>query len=98
MLVPAAKGGLVLAIASGLLLFAAHPARYAVLGVFQLKMLLVMVGAVNALLLDRSVAWDGLMREAGEDQPAGRVRRAAGLSLAIWCAVLLAGRMIGFAD
>ncbi len=94
-LVPTAMGGLVLAMTTGLLLFTAHAVRYAGIGVFQLKLGLVAVAVANAVLLERSRLW---MEAKAHGMLASPVRLAAGLSLALWTGVLLAGRLVGFAD
>jgi hypothetical protein len=91
-LIPVAICGLLLAMATGALLFSVGAVRYAGLGVFQLKMLLVLAGTANALLLRRSL----VLAESG-GLPL-RVMGAAGLSIALWLGVITCGRMIAYMD
>lgn len=93
-LVPIAITGLILAAATGSLLFSVAAVRYAGLGVFQLKMLLVLAATANALLLTRVAGW----REDGPAHMRPRVRFAAGLSIALWLAVIMCGRIIAYLD
>jgi hypothetical protein len=95
-LVPMAITGLTVAVATGALLFSVSAVKYAGLGVFQLKMLLVMAATANALLLNRVAGWryDGL----GHALLRPRVGIAAGLSIALWLAVILCGRIIAYFD
>lgn len=94
-LLPFAIGGAVLAIVAGVLLFIVQPADYLALPVFVAKIALVAAGLANALLLHASRAWrEHVGRDGGATGP--RLRVAAALSLAIWLAVLLLGRLIGF--
>lgn len=89
-LVPVAVAGLLLAVATGAVLFAARAAEYAVLGVVQTKLALVAFGIVTALWLHA--------RFGSRMQRAGRATLAlhAGLSTLTWLAVLGLGRMIAF--
>lgn len=87
-LVPVAAAGLVLAVAMGLLLFSVQARDYAGLWVFQVKMALIVLGAVNALAAEAR-------RRRGAPRPVLDAALAA-LSLACWIAALLAGRMIGY--
>lgn len=94
-LVPVAMAGLVLALATGSLLFAARPLDYVVEPLFGLKMALLATAVANALWLRRSPRW----RHFGPDAqavpgPAWRV--AAMLSLLLWLGVITAGRLIGY--
>lgn len=93
-LVPIAITGLILAAATGSLLFSVAAVRYAGLGVFQLKMLLVLAATANALLLTRVAGW----HEDGPAHMRPRVRFAAGLSIALWLAVIMCGRIIAYVD
>ena len=95
-LVPMAMAGLTLAVATGSLLFSVAAVKYAGLGVFQLKMLLVLAATANALLLSRVTGWQGV--GSGYDVSGPRVRLAAGLSIALWLCVILCGRIIAYVD
>jgi hypothetical protein len=94
-LLPLAIAGLTLAVATGSLLFSVHAVRYAGLAVFQLKMLLVLGAAVNALLLSRVPGWTG---SGADNHPARRVKFAAGLSIVLWLGAILCGRIIAYVD
>ena len=89
-LVPAAVGGLVLALATGALLFATRAPEYAGLTVFRIKLALVALGMASALLAHRR-AGIGLER-------AGAVTRTrlAITSLTCWLGALACGRLIAF--
>jgi hypothetical protein len=94
-LVPVAVGGLVLAVATGSLLFATRPLDYVVEPLFGLKMTLLAAAVVNALALRGSAAWRG--RHAAVDAAPGPAWRAAGvLSIALWLGVITVGRLIGY--
>ena len=83
-----AATGLVVAVASGALLFATRATEYAALDLFLLKMMLVLLGTSHAAALH----WMGAFPRASPG-----LRRAAGaLSLAIWPLVLVCGRMLAF--
>lgn len=96
-LIPVAIGGLLLAIASGALLFATRPLDYIVEPLFAIKLGLLSAAVINALALHRRARW-GLLRESGTAVavvPASW--KAAGLaSLLLWLGVILAGRLIGY--
>ncbi len=90
LLVPFAGAGLVLAVVTGAVMFASRASEYAALGVFQIKIALVLMGVVVALVLHS--------RHGLYMQRAGRVRMAghAAVSLTLWIAVLALGRLIAF--
>lgn len=91
---PLTWGAFAVAAASGLLLFASNAPRYAGNAYFRAKLLLLVLAGINMLVFNlgarRGLAgWD--------DGPAPRAARLAGaLSLAVWFAVIAAGRWIGF--
>ncbi|HYZ34127.1 MAG TPA: DUF2214 domain-containing protein [Crenalkalicoccus sp.] len=88
-----ATAGLVLAVATGLLLFTTRPVTYAQNPAFLAKLGFVGLGLLNAAALSRGAAW----REAvGGGRIHGRLRAAAAISLLIWPAAVVAGRWIGF--
>jgi hypothetical protein len=95
LLVPVAIAGLVLAVATGALLFSVHAVKYAGLPVFWLKLGLIVAATTNALLLHRAPAW-----AAALSQPAGalprRVAVAGVLSILLWLSALFCGRLIAF--
>jgi hypothetical protein len=85
--------GLVLAVATGFLLFSVQPLEYAANAAFLIKLLLVALGTVNATIIRFSAGWRKVLA-SGVASPSLRV--GALLSLTIWIAALLAGRWIAF--
>ena len=95
MLTPLAFAGLVTALTAGVLLFSVHAVKYAALPVFQLKLTLIAAALVNALLTRRSAAWKEAASEPGRPIPV-RLVLAAALSIVLWIAVILCGRLIAY--
>lgn len=93
LLLPVTVGGLALAVVTGAALFIVKPAEYAANPVFLAKLALIVLALANAAWLRTSTAW-AIARGGGPVAP--RVRVSAGLSLLLWLAVLVAGRMIAF--
>ena len=83
-----AATGLALAIASGMLLFAVRATEYAALDLFVAKIALVAAGAAHAAVYH----WRG--GPAGLSRP--RQRLLGAVSLALWPAALLCGRLLAF--
>jgi hypothetical protein len=88
-------GALVLAALTGLLMFMTNASVYFHNGYFRAKVVLLALAAINALVFEvtvrRSVQrWD----RAPSAPPLGRA--VAAVSLVIWLAVIVTGRMIGF--
>lgn len=83
--------GLCLAVATGLALFSVNPWDYLANTAFHVKLVLLAAAVANAAVADRL-----LRRLAPETAVPPVLRMAAGLSAALWLAVLLAGRWIGF--
>lgn len=96
-LLPVAFTGLVLAIITGFLLFSVRAQKYALLPVFQAKLVLIFAAIANALLLHASTVWAG---QQGNTVlwPPWRLRLAAVLSMGLWTSVIICGRMIGYTD
>jgi hypothetical protein len=80
--------GVTLAIASGALMFMSSPRHYAYNGAFVLKMGLLALAIAGEALLLHAATVSGPPRMA--------VRLGAGVMLALWLAVGIAGRAIGF--
>lgn len=91
-LVPFAALGLLLAMATGALLFSVRATEYAALGVFQLKLGLVAAGTLAALTLHAAHGWQLV------GAPCARLRLHALVSASCWLGALVCGRLIGFAD
>jgi hypothetical protein len=93
LLLPFTIGGLVLAVLTGAALFIVKPQEYAANPVFLTKLVLVVLAVANALSLHFRPAWR-TATEGGPVTPGLRV--SAVLSLCLWLAVLVAGRLIAF--
>ena len=85
-----AASGLVVAVASGALLFATRASEYAALDLFLVKIALIASGAAFAAGLHFGVDLPRLGR--------ARQRAAGALSLLNWPTVLLCGRLLAFVD
>jgi hypothetical protein len=88
-LLPVAITGLIAALATGGLLFSVHAAKYAALGVFQIKLGLIATAIVNALVALRLMARQN-------DGSASGIKLAAAFSIVFWTAIILCGRMIAY--
>ncbi|MEX0405719.1 hypothetical protein ABGN05_08605 [Aquibium sp. LZ166] len=88
---PLALGAFALALATGLPMFAIRASEYAFNPAFRLKMLLLLLTGINLAifaLLDRKARIEGGYQAAA--------KACAILSMALWPAILLCGRFIGF--
>jgi len=92
LLVPVAATGLALAVATGMALFSVRAGEYADVGFLQIKLLLVLTGALSAVAAHASY---GLWLRAADGR---RVKAHAVISLVCWTGALLCGRLIAFAD
>jgi hypothetical protein len=90
MLTPIAIAGLVLALATGFLMFSADATPMLGSWVFQLKVVLIVIGIANALLF-RQLFGD---LDRGEPPMAARVQSLA--SLGLWLTVGALGRLIAY--
>jgi cytochrome bd-type quinol oxidase subunit 2 len=81
--------GLALAVGSGVLMFIGSPRHYFYNPAFAVKMLLLVAAVIIQTLLFRPVA-------RREHSPRWLARTSVALSLALWFAVSMAGRAIGF--
>ncbi len=94
-LLPWTRAGLLVMLASGILLFYAAPVlRYENL-FFRLKMAALAAAAVNAWVFRRTIyrsvaEWDC------DDVPPRRARLAGGISLLLWVVIITGGRMIPY--
>ena len=93
LLLPFTIGGLVLAIVAGLALFIVKPQEYWANPVFLVKLGLIVLAVANALSLRLRPAWRRAL-DGGMVTPGLRV--SAVMSLCLWVAVLVAGRLIAF--
>lgn len=96
-LVPVAIAGLVLAIATGVLLFATRPVDYVAEPLFIAKFVLLAAAVGNALLLRRLPQWRWIEVDHADRQPIPvRWKLAAALSIGLWLGVITIGRLIGY--
>jgi hypothetical protein len=90
--VPWSLLGFAFAAVTGLLMFTAHAEEFLSQRVFMLKMGLILAGGLNAAMLHLGP----LQRLAATGEPSGRIRVAAGLSLACWLGVIGCGRLLAY--
>jgi hypothetical protein len=83
------------AVLTGGLLFASSAVKYAHNGPFQLKMLLLLLAGANMVVFHRHTYRQISQWDLGPMIPTA-ARLAGGISLAIWIAVIVMGRWIGF--
>lgn len=88
-LVPVAAVGLLLQLASGMVLFAADAGALAGSGPFRWKLVLIALAAANALLF--RLLW------RPDAEPSVRLRAMALASLTLWTCVAVLGRWIAYA-
>lgn len=88
LLVPVAIGGLLLAIPTGLLLFATDARAYVAAPLFQAKVVLIAIAIGNAL-------WLRVTERRG---PASRLRAASAgaASILLWLGAIVLGRLVGY--
>jgi len=88
-------GAFVCAAITGSLLFSSSALKYAHNTPFRLKMLLLVVAAINMVVFHLGVFRSVSQWDHGQSPP-GRARLAGGISLALWVWVVACGRWIGF--
>ncbi len=89
LLLPVAIFGLILAVATGLLLFATDARAYAASWLFRAKLILIAAALLNALAL-RRIDW------RRENTRRRGVAWAGIASLLLWLGVIIVGRLIGY--
>jgi len=87
--------GFALAVVTGFLMFSSNAVAYYENGAFRLKLVLMILAAVNMLYFElvtfRTVgSWEA------DAKPPLAARLAGVLSMALWCGVIMTGRWIGF--
>ena len=89
-------GLFILAVSFGLLLFVTRASAYLQSPVFLAKMLALAAGIADTVILRTAAArWSAGPGRGGARAPAG-LRAAGGASIAVWLAVLVLGRLIGY--
>jgi hypothetical protein len=96
-LLPVAIAGFCLAVTAGFFLFSVRAVEYAGLGLFRVKMALIVCVLTNAWLLHRAAQWEAGQGAVGVVPPP-RLRLAGALSIALWLSVIVCGRMLAFVD
>ena len=92
---PMAIIGLLLAVATGALMFTVHALDYARIDIFAIKLLIVAAAIANALLLGRSALH--AQAQAGDKAPSTLRLRMIGLTSAgLWLAAIICGRWIAY--
>lgn len=94
-IVPIAATGMVLTLTTGVLLFITRATRYAENPFLQIKLVLIALALANLALLHRSDAWRAA-RVSIEPGFRFRLFLAGFLSILLWIATLIAGRMIAY--
>jgi hypothetical protein len=90
---PVAIGALAAAVPTGFVLFTAEATAYLRNPVFLIKLALILAALVNIVILHRG-AFRRIKEWDPEPPPAARL--AAGLSLALWLAIVSSGRLIAY--
>jgi hypothetical protein len=94
-LLPWTWAGFVLAVITGFLMFSSNAVAYYGNTAFRLKLVLMILAAVNMLYFELVTFRTVGMWEA-DAKPPFAARLAGGLSIALWCGVIVTGRWIGF--
>jgi hypothetical protein len=94
-LLPWSAASLALIVPAGLMMFSAHPHDFIGNKVFQLKLLLIGAGGVNAGLFHAGVYRSAAQWNAGVPAPP-LARMHALASLVIWIAVICCGRLLAY--
>jgi hypothetical protein len=88
--------GLVLAMVFGILLFITRATEYIASNIFISKMVVVGIGAANALVLSVVLQAHITEKTPRYGKPSVSLRLAGGISLIAWLTALILGRLIGY--
>ena len=94
-LLPYTVAGFVVMFITGVLLFYAIPVRTYQSLFFRIKVIMLVVAAINVWVFHRRVARDRAQWDEQPKPPLG-ARISAVVSLAMWCGIIVAGRMIAY--
>src|SRR5246127_3177587 len=94
-LLPWTIAGFVIMVISGSLLFSAIPLRSYQNIFFRIKMLLLLVAGMNAWIFHSKV-YRGVESWGLDSVPPAAARMAGALSLILWIAIIMSGRMIAY--
>ncbi|WP_434568547.1 DUF6644 family protein [Pseudomonas sp. Z3-8] len=90
-----AVGALLLIVPAGLMMFSAHPQDFAGNNVFIIKLSLIAAAGINALLFHVGTYRSVEQWNTGQKAP-GLARVQALVSIALWIAVILCGRLLAY--
>ncbi|WLH10446.1 hypothetical protein PSH58_16220 [Pseudomonas hefeiensis] len=94
-LLPWALAALLLIVPAGLMMFSAHPHDFAGNGVFILKLCLIATAGLNALVFHLGIYRTVSQWNTASAAP-GLAKAQAVLSVAVWFAVVLCGRLLAY--
>ena len=94
-LLPWTWAGFILAVITGFLLFSSNAVAYYGNGAFRLKLMLMILAAVNMLYFEL-VTFRAVGSWEADAKPPFAARLAGVVSMALWCGVIMTGRWIGF--
>jgi hypothetical protein len=94
-ILPWVFGGFAIMVCTGLLLFYANPLKTWLNIFFRLKLCFLILAGLNALIFHRTIGrsvskWDF------QAVPPFRARLAGGISLTLWAAIVISGRLIAY--
>jgi hypothetical protein len=94
-LLPWMRAGFAVMVVSGILLFYAIPVKTYLNVFFRLKLVFLLMAGCNVVLFHSTIR-RSIQKWDLEAVPPVRARLAGGLSLALWSAIVVAGRMIAY--
>jgi hypothetical protein len=93
---PLTRASFIVAVTTGGLLFTSAATRYIDNGAFQLKMLLLLLAAINITVFHFVTIRDIERWDTASTTAPQAVKLAGGVSLAVWVGIVATGRWIGF--
>ena len=93
---PLARAGFLVALVSGAGLLSANGSEYIANPFLLVKFPAIALGLLNAVLINRSAAWQALLAGTMTTTDRRRLAVGAGISLLCWTTAVSAGRMIGY--
>lgn len=94
-LVPVALAGFLLNLFSGIIFISAYPQNYYPSTAFRIKMAVIAIGGINAIWFGR-VEYPRIAHLGPQDTFGLRTRVFAALSLTVWFAAIILGRLLPF--
>ncbi len=94
-LLPVAWFGFTINLISGALLFTSDPVTFFGSYTFRIKMLLIVLGGINAFVLGRRV-FHGARAAGGDTVPSAGIKLVAASSLVFWVGAIIAGRLVAY--